>query len=138
MSENLSRVENDLSELVDGTGEVTVPLSRVEVILHKLLGEECPNIVPQSRVEELLLELYDKEITGDIIPKEITEPGIYNATSEGKDGYNPVNVNIVIPPAPVLTTKNVTDNGTYQASSDNADGYSEVTVAIPLASGRSW
>ena len=136
MSENLSRVENDLSVLNDGTGEITVPLSRVEVILHKLLGEEYPNIVPQSRVEELLLELYDKEISGDIIPIEINQNGIYNATSEGKDGYNPVKVNI--PNAPVLINKTMTQNGIYTASSDNADGYSVATVAIPYASDRTW
>ena len=135
MAENLSRVENDLSVLNDGTGTVVPPMSRVEVFLHKLLGEEMPNLIPQSRVEELLLELYDKEITGDIIPKEITEPGIYNATSEGKDGYNPVNVNITLP---VLASKNITSNGTYDPASDNVDGYNSVVVAIPLVTERSW
>ena len=132
MSENLSRVENDLSELVDGTGEVTVPMSRVEMILHKLLGEEYPNIVPQSRVEELLLELYDKEITGDIIPKKFTENGVYNASADGKDGYNPVTVE-VNPPA--LEVGSATSNGTYNPTEY---GYSTFNVTIPLVSERSW
>lgn len=94
MSESLSRAESDLGALVDGRYNPEVPMSRIELLLHKLLGEEIPTFTPQSRVEELLLELYDKEITGDIIAKTVTDNGTYNAASEGKDGYNPVTVAI--------------------------------------------
>ena len=134
MAENLSRVENDLSVLNDGTGTVVPPMSRVEVFLHKLLGEEMPNLIPQSRVEELLLELYDKEITGDIIPKEITENGIYNASSENKDGYNPVTINV----QPPRKNKTITQNGSSTATDDSVYGYLTVTVAIPNVTERSW
>ncbi len=94
MSESLSRAESDLGALVDGRYNPEETMSRIELLLHKLLGEEIPTFTPQSRVEELLLELYDKEITGDIIAKTVTDNGTYNASSEGKDGYNPVVVAI--------------------------------------------
>lgn len=132
MSESLSRTESDLGALVDGRTNPEPPQSRIELLLHKLLGEEVVTFTPQSRVEELLLELYDKEITGDIIAKTVTDNGTYNASSEGKDGYNPVVV--AIP----LGTKTVTDNGTYDASSDLLKAFTTFTVNVPLASWRTW
>lgn len=133
MSESLSRTESDLGALVDGRTNPEPPQSRIELLLHKLLGEEVVTFTPQSRVEELLLELYDKEITGDIIAKTITDNGTYNASSEDKDGYNPVVVNV---PTAIIDSVTLTDNGTYTAETGHA--YSPVIVDIPLASERSW
>lgn len=164
MSESLSRTESDLGALVDGRTNPEPPQSRIELLLHKLLGEEVVTFTPQSRVEELLLELYEKEITGDIVAKTITDNGTYNASSEGKDGYNPVVVNV---PVTIIDSLNVTENNTYTAPEGHAyspvvvnvpqkiidsltatnngtytpeegHAYGSVVVSIPLASERSW
>ena len=94
MSESLSRTESDLGALVDGRYNPEVPQSRIELLLHKLLGEEIPTFTPQSRVEELLLELYDKEITGDIIAKTVTDNGTYNASSDLVKAFTAFTVNV--------------------------------------------
>ena len=60
--------------------------------------------------------------------KAITSNGLYDALSEGLDGYSIVSVDV---PQSTLGTKSITQNGTYNASDDNLDGYSSVTVNVP-------
>ena len=59
----------------------------------------------------------------------VTENGTYE-TTEGVDGYAPVNVNVPIP-SPVVESLSVTENGTYEAP-DGVNGYNPVTVNIPM------
>ena len=63
--------------------------------------------------------------------KEITNNGVYNASSDGLDGYSSVDVQVA--GGSTLGEKSVTANGTYNASSDNLDGYSKVTVNVPAS-----
>ena len=85
---------------------------------------------------------YESQVS-DIAPITITENGRYTADGIIR-GYNPINVNIAPPPAPVLIEKSIDENGVYNASDDDADGFSKVVVnvssggGIPLLSRSVW
>ena len=65
---------------------------------------------------------------GTLITQEITENGIYRASTYGADGFSAVSVDVS---GAVLITTTVTENGTYYASLEGADGFSEFTVDLP-------
>lgn len=69
----------------------------------------------------------------EIIPLLAEENGVYNVPI-GKDGFNPVTVDV---PSytPVITTLAVTENGTYTAPS-GVDGYSPIIVNVSGGSGE--
>jgi hypothetical protein len=70
-------------------------------------------------------------------PITITENGEFTAP-EGVDGYNPVNVEVSIPPPPVLVTINIKENGKY-VPGFGEDGFDEVTVDVDIPkSDGSW
>ena len=64
---------------------------------------------------------------GTLVPKTITQNGIYDPEDDSADGYSLVTVNVA---QSTLITKAITANGTYEAQDDNADGYSEVSVNV--------
>lgn len=66
---------------------------------------------------------------GTLITQEITENGVYRASTYGADGFSAVSVDVS---GAVLITTTVTENGTYYASLEGADGFSEFTVDLPL------
>lgn len=67
----------------------------------------------------------------EIIPLLAEENGVYNVPS-GKDGFNPVTVNV---PSytPVISSISITENGTYTAPS-GVDGYSPIDVNVSSGS----
>jgi len=88
--------------------------------------------------------------------KTVNQNGVYNASSDGLDGYSKVTVSTPVPTGKKTITQNGTDidvssyaladvsvqpnvgtksvniNGVYKASDDNLDGYSQVTVNTPI------
>lgn len=77
-----------------------------------------------------LLMLNDESYSGgriaNLIEKNITANGTYNASDDGADGYSEVNVDV----ASAIVPKTITQNGTYNASEDSADGYNPVVVNV--------
>ena len=66
--------------------------------------------------------------SGTLITKEITENGVYRASTYGADGFSSISVDVS---GAVLITTTVTENGTYYAVVEGADGFSEFTVDTP-------
>ena len=66
--------------------------------------------------------------SGTLVTKEITENGVYRASTYGADGFSAVSVDVS---GAVLITTTVVTNGTYYASAEGADGFSEFTVDTP-------
>lgn len=64
---------------------------------------------------------------GTLVPKTITQNGVYDPEDDSADGYSLVTVNVA---QSTLITKTISANGTYEAQDDNADGYSEVSVSV--------
>lgn len=63
-----------------------------------------------------------------LITKEITENGVYRASTYGADGFSMISVDVS---GGVLIETTITSNGTYYASAEGADGFSIVTVDTP-------
>ena len=61
-----------------------------------------------------------------LVPKLVSQNGIYDPQDDSADGYSLVTVAV----QPNVGTKNIGANGTYNASSDSLDGYSSVTVSV--------
>lgn len=66
--------------------------------------------------------------SGTLITQEITENGIYRASTYGADGFSTITVDVS---GAVLISTTVTENGTYYASLEGADGFSQFTVDVP-------
>ena len=80
-----------------------------------------------------VIHIYSVEpgpVEPEIIPLLAEENGVYNVPA-GKDGFNPVTVDVPIY-TPVIDPITITENGTYAASS-GVDGYSPVSVNVPSA-----
>lgn len=78
-----------------------------------------------------VIHIYSLEpgpVNPEIVPLLAEENGVYNVPA-GKDGFNPVTVDVPIY-TPVINSISITENGTYTAPT-GVDGYSPVTVNVP-------
>lgn len=66
---------------------------------------------------------------GTLITQEITENGIYRASTYGADGFSEVTVDVS---GATLIETTFVENGTFYASAQGVDGFSEVTVELPV------
>ena len=123
-----SRIEDQITAIINGEPYSKELYSRVEAILQSMIDNTPYDLPTYSRLEDLLLEWKETSVSGDISVEglSVTDNGTYTAPSG--TAYSPVTVNVSDIPA-VIESITITENGTYTAPS-GVDGYSPVIVNV--------
>jgi hypothetical protein len=113
------------------SAKVNVPTS--DPVLRTISITENGTYTPPSGVDgykqiDVNVDVLPDDV--ELAPIYITENGTYQASDNGVDGFEFVQVNVPIPEEPVLISKGITANGVYEASDDNVDGYNMVVVDL--------
>ena len=138
MAQAITREEQYLEAMANGTTTNINPVTREEMYLAKATGQNVTVPKPVTRKEMFLQRVaLNGGGTGGgggasaiLIEKPITANGTYNAISDGADGYSKVTVNVpnVIPDGYIKPsgTKTITNNGTHDVT-----GFASATVNVP-------
>lgn len=144
MAQAITREEQYLEAMANGSTTNITPVTREEMYLAKATGQNVTVPKPVTRKEMLLQRVAlngggtggGGGTSATLIEKPITANGTYNASADGADGYSKVVVNVpnVIPDGYIKPTgtKPITENGTHDVTE-----YASVSVNVASSGGSS-